>query len=130
MANLYHQDYHKFIEDLKTYHNKKWKIGLATNKEKELQQLFEEKKLGNVDIEYWPFVFQLNGFINEKEKIVLKRKIYHNGRQYIVKIPKEIITHIGFNDEDMIEYTLVISPEKDKPELKIKYVGKNGRTKR
>lgn len=60
------------------------------------------------------------------EKIVLKRKIYHNGRQYIVKIPKEIITHIGFKEKDMIEYSLVISQKEDKPKLNIRYI-KNAR---
>ncbi len=70
-ANLYHQDYNKFIDDLKNFHKNKWQINLATNKEKELQQLFEEKKLNNIEINYWPFIFQLNGFVDEKEKKVL-----------------------------------------------------------
>lgn len=71
VANLYHQDYDKFISDLKKLHKHKWQINIATNKEKELQKLFEEKKVGNIAINYWPFVFQLNGLMNEPEKIVL-----------------------------------------------------------
>jgi hypothetical protein len=59
-----------------------------------------------------------------------KRKIYHNGRQYIVKIPKEIILHLGFKEGDMLRYTLTKHPNKIKPELNIKYISKDGRTKK
>lgn len=70
-TNLYHQDYNKLITDLKEYQQNEWKICIATNKGKELQQLFAEKKADNINIDYWPFIFQLNGFINEQEKIIL-----------------------------------------------------------
>ncbi len=65
----------------------------------------------------------------KEEKIILNRPIYHNGRQYTVKIPKEIITYAGFKKGDMLKYELTISPNKNKPILEIKYVRKYGRAK-
>lgn len=67
--------------------------------------------------------------IPKTEKIVLKRPIYHNqGKQYIVKVPKEVATYMEYKKGDHIKYTLIISPVKTKIELKMEYV-KNARSK-
>lgn len=70
-ADLYRQDYTTLVSDLKTMGKNNWRIYIATNKEKELQQLFAEKQLGKISIEYCSFIYQLNGFKNEKEKTIL-----------------------------------------------------------
>lgn len=58
------------------------------------------------------------------KKIILKRPIYHNGRQYTVKIPREIIMRVGFKIGDMLQYKLVVDPNRREPSLEIKYVRK------
>lgn len=63
----------------------------------------------------------------KEETITLDRPIYHNGRQYTVKIPKEIILHVGFTEGDMFRYKLVNSPNKQKPVIEIEYVRQDGK---
>ncbi|MFH1311091.1 MAG: hypothetical protein ABIH65_01660 [Nanoarchaeota archaeon] len=63
--------------------------------------------------------------ITKGVKIVKKNPIYHNqGKQYLVKIPKEIMKYMEYKKGDQIRYTLIISPTKTKNELKIEYVKK------
>ena len=58
-------------------------------------------------------------------KITIKNPIYHNqGKQYLVKIPGEIMKYMEYKEGDQIKYTLIISPEKTKNELKMEYVKK------
>lgn len=70
-VDLYHQDYNKFISDLKSFHKKKWQIGIATDKLKNIKELLKEKKSDDLPIIYWPFTNHLDGFLNESEKIAL-----------------------------------------------------------
>lgn len=44
----------------------------------------------------------------EVKPLRLKRPIYYNRRQYIVKIPKEIAMFMQYLGGDMIEYILTI----------------------
>lgn len=65
------------------------------------------------------------------EKIVLVRPIYHTGRQYLVKLPREIADKFNYKKGDALKYTLVVDPQQEEPSLQIEYVRQDGRrTKR
>jgi len=58
-----------------------------------------------------------------KTEEIFNQKIYHN-RQYSVKIPKRFIDYIGFEEGDIIKFSVIEINKK--PKLKIDYVRKNG----
>jgi len=69
-APFYYKKFNELTADLKKYHQKKWQITIATNKAKELKQLFKEKKVDNIPITFWPYISDLTGFQNTKAKFL------------------------------------------------------------
>jgi hypothetical protein len=94
---------------------------------KKFKRKSSKTKISEADKRKEDFARLLEPEEHKQERLVLRRKIYYNQRQYVVKIPKEIADYIRWEEGDEIEYELIISPDSENHELKIRYK-KHGRT--
>lgn len=70
-APFYRKNFQKLLEDVRTLSGKKWHIACATNRARELKQLFKEKRIDTALIQFWPFLHELEGFNNSPAKLLL-----------------------------------------------------------
>jgi len=67
-APYYHQNFKKLVADYQKFSQKNWQLAIATNKSKEIKRLLKTGESSSLPIIMWPFNYDLNGFINEKNK--------------------------------------------------------------
>ena len=69
-APVYRGNFSKFIAELKSLQKKKWDIQIATNKPRELKQLFKEKNVQTKSIVLLPYEHALHGFKHENASLL------------------------------------------------------------
>lgn len=70
-ARYYHHNFNNFIADLKKYQQSNWRISIATQKEKEIKKLLQEKEVDSQKIKFLPANPYLSGFQSKNGKFLI-----------------------------------------------------------